>query len=39
VKKKKKKEDWIKYRMVCSHRLLSLVLVVISFGRQIQKRE
>jgi hypothetical protein len=30
-------EDWIKYRMVRSHRLLSLVLVAIGVGRRIQK--
>jgi hypothetical protein len=29
-------EDWIKYRMVCSHRLLSLVLVAIGVGRRIR---
>jgi hypothetical protein len=27
--------DWIKYRMVRSHRLLSLVLVAIGVGRRI----
>jgi hypothetical protein len=32
-------EDWIKYRMVRSHRLLSLVLVAIGVGRRIQKRK
>jgi hypothetical protein len=32
-------EDWIKYRMVCSHRLLSLVLVAIGVGRRMSKRE
>jgi hypothetical protein len=31
-------EDWIKNRMVRSHRLLSLVLVAIGFGRRISKR-
>ena len=30
-------EDWIIYRMVRSHRLLSLVLVAIGVGRRIQK--
>jgi hypothetical protein len=30
-------EDWIKYRMVRSHRLLSLVLVAVGVGRTIQK--
>jgi hypothetical protein len=30
-------EDWIKYRMVRSHRLLSLVLVAVGVGRRIQK--
>jgi hypothetical protein len=32
-------EDWIKYRIVRSHRLLSLVLVAIGVGRRISKRE
>jgi hypothetical protein len=32
-------EDWIKYRMVRSHRLLSLVLVAIGVGRRISKRK
>jgi hypothetical protein len=32
-------EDWIKYRMVRSHRLLSLVLVALGVGRRIQNRE
>jgi hypothetical protein len=32
-------EYWIKYRMVRSHRLLSLVLVAIGVGRQISKRK
>jgi hypothetical protein len=30
-------EDWIKYRMVRSHRLLSLVLVAIGVGRGYRK--
>jgi hypothetical protein len=30
-------EDWIKYCMVRSHRLLSLVLVAIGVGRRIPK--
>jgi hypothetical protein len=30
-------EDWIKCRMVRSHRLLSLVLVAVGVGRRIQK--
>jgi hypothetical protein len=33
-------EDWFKYRMVRSHRLVSLlVLVAIGVGRRIQKKE
>jgi hypothetical protein len=32
-------EDWIKYRMVRSHRLLSLVLVALGVGRRIQNRK
>jgi hypothetical protein len=32
-------EDWIKYRMVRSHHLLSLVLVAIGVGRRISKRK
>jgi hypothetical protein len=32
-------EDWIKYCMVRSHRLLSLVLVAIGVGRRISKRK
>ena len=32
-------EYWIKYRMVRSHRLLSLVLVAIGVGRRISKRK
>jgi hypothetical protein len=32
-------EDWIKYHMVRSHRLLSLVLVAIGVGRQKSKRK
>ena len=31
--------DWINYRMVNSHRLLSRVLVAIGVGRRIAKRE
>jgi hypothetical protein len=32
-------EDWIKYCMVCSHRLLLLVLVAIGVGRRISRLE
>jgi hypothetical protein len=32
-------EGWIKYRMVRSRRLLSLVLVAIGVGRRISKRK